>query len=508
MADLSDRKFFQQLARWEAETRRAISVATGELPDVSEGAVAGRVRRSRDDRWFFFAHYLPHLFPDPITAHHHRLAKLGDAEPTLLVLAFRGFGKSTQVTYAETLRELVVGATEFAVLTSRTDAQTFPLVLQLRLEFEANHRLRQDFGDRTGGAVWQMGHFALNNGREVMGRSLNSGSRGPRSLKNRRPDLWVLDDLQEKADAKNAKNIDATVDFVISTVIPAMQPRRGKVRVVGTRIAEDCALSRLRDEKNWPTFELPAIDAAGEPADPHRYPLDVLAAKKAQMGSDEFELEYQLVAISREGAFRREWIRYYQPEAIAALPLLCAVYWDPAASTGGDYKAIVSWGLHVESGHYYCLAAFIRQSPSPHEQSLEYWRQAQAIIGHPGRELAIGYEANGFQVLLDYPIEQARQALGLPPLPQQRVVNTVNKDIRVRAMAPLHEAGRVFFLNHDPDQTLLVNQFVFWPKKGTDGPDATRGGYQLIGGLAGAGLSEGLGETDSVGFDGSLAEIA
>lgn len=504
--DLTDKQYFEALAKWEAELRKTISQATGELPDGSEVAVAERIERARNDPAWFREHYLPHLYDSPFTDEHRRLWRLQADEETLLEIAFRGWGKSTDTHYAELLRLLVLCEVEFAVLTSRTDEQTIPMVLQLRLEFECNARLRQDFGDLCFGPLWRQDHFALNDGREVMGRSLKAGSRGPRSLKNKRPDYWGLDDLQEKIDVRNPDTIAATLDYIDSTVIPALNPRRALLRVTGTRMSEDCALTKLRDERKWPTFELPAIDAQGRPTDPHRFPLEVLAKKKREMGTDAFELEFMLIATSKEGLVRRSWVKYYAADSVKGVPLVCGVFWDMAFTPGGDYKAVVSWGLHMETGDRYCLRAFIRRAASPREQAMALWEQVGLIRRNPHWALAAGYESNAAQVLGEYPLEDVRRALAAPPIALQAVHNHLPKDIRVAELVPHFENGNVHFIKGDSDQDLLVDQFVFWPKKGLDGPDATQGCWRLADALTGASSPEAFGELESAGHDGRLAE--
>jgi len=448
---------------------------------------------------FFYPHYLPHLFREPFTDNHRELARLLDTEAILLVLAFRGWGKSTLVTYAETLRLLVLGGmggsardlasrVDFAVLTSRTDAQTWPLVLQLRIEFEENARLAQDFGPFERGPVWQANRFALSDGREVMGRSLFSSTRGPRSLQNRRPQLWVLDDLQELKDGKNPERAEEILAYLKSTVLPAMHARRFRVRVIGTKMSEDCAIAKLEGDPHYPRFRLDAQRADGAPTEPERFPRAFLDegpdSKKALMGSDAYSREYLNTALSRSGLVRRAWIRFYRAEDLrgpdGALPLVCGTFWDPALAPGGDCKAIVTLGAHLPSGRLYVLDAFVRRDASPDEQAAEFCRQWERAARRADSTCALGYEANGFQALLEYPIEAHREALGLPALPIRQVTHTQPKELRVAALAPLFERGAIFFLEDDVDQRTLADQWVFWPKGDKDGPDAMRGAWDLV----------------------------
>lgn len=486
MADLSDKQLLAYLETLEAELRPLVEKATAGLPSGSPRAIRRRILRGREDRFWFYRHYLPHLFTEPFAAWQREMGEFIDAHAQAQFLVWRGSGKSTVLDRAEALRALTAQDTSYAILTSRTDKQTYPMVLRLRVEFEANARIRQDYGDQALGPLWSMHHFILKNGREVQGLSLKGAARGMLSIGNKRPELWILNDLQELRDARSPEVIEGTLDFILSVVIPAMNKRRGKVWVAGTKISEDCAMARLEHDPHFPTFKRAAEDGTMTHfTDPLRFPRAVLEAEKRLIGSERYNREYLHVAVGREGRFRHEWVRTYRAEQLAGLPLIAAVYWDPAIAPRGDFKAIVTWALHAETGHRYCLRAFLSRGASPREQAFEYFRQIRTLNARPDTVWVSGYEANGFQALLEYPLEECRRALGLPAdVLGTQVVNTVNKEIRVAAMAPAWEGGSVFFCQGDSDQDLLVDQHVFWPKRGMDGPDATRGAWQLIDGLA------------------------
>ncbi len=464
----------------------------------SADRIARCVQRAKEDRFFFFTHYLPHLFPQPCGESHTELGRALDNNALLQVLAFRGWGKSTLVTRAETLRLLVTREVDFVVLTGRTETLTRTLVQQLRQELETNERLQEDFGPFEPGGVWQHSHFALANGQEVLGRPLGGTARGLRSLTNRRPQLWVLDDLQELEDGKRPERIQRVLDFFKGTVIPAMQPpqpagrqagadagRPGSgaslIRVVGTKMSEDCAMARLEKELGFTTWCLDAEDGDMRVAsDPFRFPLDLLGEYKTQLGSDAFSREYINTAISQDGMVRRAWLRTYRPEELRELRLACAVFWDPAIGPKGDYKAIVSLGLDRVSGRYYVLDAFLERSASPEEQVRELYRQWQRAFLLGGGAVVAGYETNGMQSLLEYPLEQHRAAFGLPSMPLSKIVNSEDKHSRVAKLVPLFERGLIHFDAEAPGQQALMDQWVFWPRRGTDGPDAMHGAWHLL----------------------------
>jgi predicted phage terminase large subunit-like protein len=498
-----ERVFAQPLERDEAP---------GTVPGEFTEAIARRVH-AKEDRLWFYRHYLPLLFTHPYVDGHAALGRALDDNAYLLVLAFRGWGKSTLVTFAETLRLLVTRQVDFAVLTGRSEGLTTPLVLQLRQELETNEALRRDFGPFEPGAVWQNSHFALASGLEVLGRPLGGSARGLRSLANRRPQLWVLDDLQELEDARSLERIERVLDFVKSVVIPAMQPpeqgaavdgqgasgsggctagalradRRSLIRVVGTKMSEDCALARLDAEPGFVTFRLDAEDGNLQtPADGFRFPIALLRERKALLGSDAYAREYMNTAVSREGMVRRPWLRPYRPEELRGRSLRCAVFWDPAIGPEGDFKAIVSLALDSATGVYFVLDAFLERTASPDEQVRELFRQWERALDMSAGAALCGYEANGMQSLLEYPLERYQREFGLPPMPLRRLIHSENKAHRVATLVPLFEQGKILFDPAAPGQQTLMDQWVFWPRRGTDGPDAMHGAWHLLQGARGA----------------------
>ena len=334
------------------------------------------------------------------------------------------------------------------------------------------------------------------------------GSRSARALARQGP----------LEDARSLERIGHVLDFIKSVVVPAMQPpqpgegmeghgapgsggctagpsgpdaapgeRRSLIRVVGTKMSEDCALARLAAEPGFVTFRLDAEDGElGTAADPHRYPIAVLRERKALLGSDAYAREYLNTAVSRDGMVRRPWLRTYRPEELPGRALRCAVFWDPAIGPAGDYKAIVSLALDGGTGRYFVLDAFLERTASPEEQVRELCRQWRRALDLGAGAAQCGYEANGMQSLLEYPLERHQRDFGLPPVPLRRVTHSENKELRVATLVPLFEQGKIFFDPDSPGQQSLMDQWVFWPRRGTDGPDAMHGAWHLLQGTGGA----------------------
>jgi hypothetical protein len=299
----------------------------------------------------------------------------------------------------------------------------------------------------------------------------------------------VLDDLQELKDAKNPDRIDEIVEFIGSVVIPAMDAKRAMVRIVGTKMSEDCAIARLEANPHYGHFRLDAAhgeDGVSHETEAVRFPQPHLVRTKALLGSDAYAREYLNTAVGKQGLVRRAWIKTYRAAELAGHAWMWAVYWDPALGrvTDGDYKAIVTLLKHMDTGRLYVRSAFIRKDASPEEQARELIRQYLDALQAHGSGGRVGFESNGFQTMMQYPLEDAARERGLPALPLQEVLHTQNKELRVATLVPLIERGDLLFQEDEGDQQLLADQFVYWPKRGKDGPDAVEGAYQLLLGLS------------------------
>ena len=479
--DLTERQLQAALDALELELRADLDEAhegLGPDPDDSESAKRRRRERAAKDPAWFRAHYFPHAFEAPLTDWHTRLWAFQAAHHVTLELIYRGWGKTTDGDVEE-VRLQLTGQTRLVNVTARDDLETAQHVLRMRLEIEANPRLLQDFGHLAHGRRWTQNHYSLRNGAEVRGRSLKSSARGSLSLRFRRPDRWVLDDLQKEGDERSGPMVEGAVRFFTSVVLPSMRPG-GVVRVRGTRLSESCVISRIGELEGVAVFELPAELPDGTLADPHRHPRAFLAQQRTAMGEVAYRREYLHQAEKPDALVRREWIQPYRVEQLQGLPLVGAVYWDPARRVGGDYRAIVSFALHPASGRVFCVRAFLSRRASPDEQAREFWRQWLGLAQRPQTAAVAGLEHNGMQSLFEYPVEQVREELGATPISLIGVTNTLNKESRVWSVVPQFERGTLHFDEEDSHQKLLVQQWLQWPDLGTDGPDATEGALRLL----------------------------
>lgn len=128
----------------------------------------------------------------------------------------------------------------------------------------------------------------------------------------------------------------------------------------------------------------------------------------------------------------------------------------------GDYSAFVLLG-RCREGKLWLEAHLDRiNAESIIERALGYQRDFHADV--------IAVESNQFQELLAVWLAKEARKQGMP-LPVVPVVNTVNKDVRIRRLGP-YLAQRVFRFRDTPGTRLLVQQMRDWPEgEHDDGPD-------------------------------------
>lgn len=134
-------------------------------------------------------------------------------------------------------------------------------------------------------------------------------------------------------------------------------------------------------------------------------------------------------------------------------------------SKHGDYSAIVFVGL---SGGLLYVDASLSQTRRPQDLVAETIEMATRY-----NVQAVTVETNQFQELLLPEFQRQAQELNLLPLPLVSMVNTQNKEVRIRRLNPYLARQQMRFRPESRDVALLVEQLQEFPVgKHDDGPDA------------------------------------
>ena len=481
----------------------------------SEAKQEQRRQRAAADPLYFCRTYLPHYFSHVPAPFHHELVRLLERRPTVgtgetpvpptenrkqktenqgvvvpaVVAAPREFAKTTVCTFGYVLHQICFRRRHFIIIGSDTDDLASDLTGYLYLELLYNERLQQDFGELVK-ANRAVDDFVTLNDIRVKSRGRGQRLRGLKH-KQWRPDLIILDDLENDVNVRNPEIVQQILDWVKSAVYPALDAG-GSLLIIGTILRWKSALHLMltSEEEPYCHFErrlYRAVQEDGTSLWEARHPLVRLKQQKRYMGTVAFNREKMNEPTPEGGFFKEEWIHYYHPDILKDRNLVVVGFFDPSLETGAgaDYKAVVTVGWDPQEMVFYVMDAFVQKVTL--EQTLRAIFNRHQAHGYR----VLGVEDNLFQRLLLKEFDRLGQELGLL-LPLKGVTHRVAKETRVASLSPLLERGRIRFIRGHSDQELLVEQMLYFPSRTLhdDGPDALEGAIRLAQGLTGGPATE------------------
>jgi predicted phage terminase large subunit-like protein len=476
----------------EIRTLRELEKAWGELKeeilswplflDNSEKAKAERKKRCENSVLEFARVYFPDYVPSEFAKFHKEWEKIRKVEKEpLLLMAFRGSGKSTYFTLLDPIHEIAYGRRSFMLFSSYNEEKSGRFTGRILAELMYNQRLKNDFGDFIpGGKRPALDNFTANvpgGGGKTAGVLAVSMGQDPRGFVHgpSRPDYVRLDDIQSRQRAKSKKFVKASIDWIMQDLIPALADTYSCV-IVATPLNTQCValtLEKGSDEINpVKTYKFPA-EARGKPAWEAAFPASRLARLKRTIGSLAYGQEFLLVPIALdERIFKEENIKGYEPEELIGVRFAYVFSWtDPSVKHEEKhcYKATVCAGITNE-GVIYVLKARIRK------ESVQRMMDGMYLIYAACNPSWMFYEDNGGQALLGEALDMKAEREGFH-IPCRAETNTIHKDTRIEGTlsAPI-ENGVIRFHKADPDQKELIDELLQFPDgEYKDGPDALEG---------------------------------
>lgn len=511
--DLTQKEFMRQLGEYAEALRRTIEANCAAFP---VDAKASRVRRATAQKnfKFFCETYFPHYtrvngqptgasyLHEWIDAH---LPAVVDAPEGIkqALAAPRGEAKSTRITLMFVLWCALTGRKRYIPIIADAFEQAAPFLEGIKVELESNPRLITDFAEHTGaGRIWNVGTIVTTGNIKIQAFGALKRIRGLRHGPYR-PDLVILDDLENDENVKSPEQRDKLEGWLMSTVLN-LGPADDSMDIiyVGTILHYDSVLARTLKKPAWrgkrfqsiikwpdhmdlwDTWEAiyndrsedggpdaalayysanrAAMDAGAVVSWPSYRPLYKLMCKRAE-NHDAFDSEQQNDPLSTGNAPFASVIVLWTELPSGLLPFGAC---DPSlgkAGKGRDPSALLVGGLHRDTMRLFTLEALIRKRHPD--------RIIQDMIALQSRYncLLWAVETVQFQAFFADVAVQRAIASGTP-LPIQPVVNSTDKELRIETLQPYMAQGRI--LLHHSQQT-LIDQLRHWPKADhDDGPDA------------------------------------
>jgi hypothetical protein len=233
----------------------------------SEEKAKQRIERAAGDPLYFCRTYLPHYFAHGPAPFHHDLVRMleqrdDEVVTPMAVAAPREFAKTTVCAFGYVLHQICFRRRHFILIGSDTEDLASDLTGYIYLELLYNERLQQDFGELVKGNK-PVNDFVTLNDIRVKARGRGQRLRGLKH-KQWRPDLVILDDLENDSNVRNPEIVQSILDWVKSAVYPAVDAR-GTLMIIGTILRWHSALHVMLTSLDEPLLPFLAAALPGLP---------------------------------------------------------------------------------------------------------------------------------------------------------------------------------------------------------------------------------------------------
>jgi len=430
--------------------------------------------------WFtycYFAHYIKCEMAD----FHHAMFNFAQdtSVQSAVVTAFRGSAKSTIFTLAFPIWSILgVHQIKHILILSGTQQKAQQMLDNIKRELETNKMLHDDLGpfkeEKTGWNTVSL-YISKYDARIACG-SVGQSIRSTR-FKEYRPQLIILDDIEDLESVKTKESRDKIEDWLTGEVIPSGE-QATRMFLVGNLLHNDSVMKRLQkriEEGGMAAkfLRVPILDEEGKPTWPGKYPNQAAIEAEKLKGLSEiaWRREYMLEIIPDEDQIIHEdMIKRYKE-----LPPFESYVEYRFANTGvdlaisqketADYTAAVSVQIfgYGKERKIYVL-------PNPLNERLTSLKAVERVSaishglgnGMPTRVLVedVGYQKAFIELLKEKDI------------PAEGVtVSGHDKRSRLMTTAPLIQSGAILFPYHGCEK--LITQLVgFGVEKHDDLVDA------------------------------------
>jgi predicted phage terminase large subunit-like protein len=178
------------------------------------------------------------------------------------------------------------------------------------------------------------------------------------SNSDRRPKIIILDDIQDKEDARSETVVETDWDWFLSDVL--FLGKNARLFMIGNNLGERCVIERIINnakELNFKALRIPVI-IEGVPTWSEKQSLEEIEKEKsdfAKLGKlDIWYAEKMCQAVAEDSkVFKEEDYRYYSPHSTDDLINRCNLYacLDPASSNRPDscLRAITVVGVDADN---------------------------------------------------------------------------------------------------------------------------------------------------------------
>lgn len=381
----------------------------------------------------------------------------------VLIMAPRGFGKTSTCTIGYPARNIVYGHKKFIVPISATSKSAILQSENLKRELLQNPSVEAMFGPQKTDS-WSKEEWISSQGSMIMPRGAGQQVRGLLHGSSR-PDLIICDDLETaegvRSDEQRAKLLEWFLSDVSGSV--DMGSKDWKIVVIGTVLHEDCLLLNLMKDPSWHVVQLELCNDRLESNWPDfmsNEAVQDLYDYYSRMGKlDTFYREYRNKPISAEDAvFKKEFFKYYSEplDRDENRDLVNIIIMDYAKTVKmhSAESAVVCVGVSRSTQKIY-VRDIIHAKLYPDELY-----EAVFSLALTWNASVIAYEETGLNEFITQPMKNEASRRGcfatLIPLKARG-----KKEMRIAQLNPYYRSG---FIYHNPEKCkVLEAQLLSYP---------------------------------------------
>lgn len=274
--------------------------------DIAHQIASDKLTRQKITRenFFWFIHiFLGHHVENELAPFQEEMIAIAQDESykSIIIMAFRGSGKSTIITLAYALWAILGRQQKkFIVILSNTQAQARNHFANIKQELESNHLLSNDLGPfKADEGLWNSYSLELEQFRaKIISVSREQSIRGMR-YREYRPDLIICDDVEDTS-PKSEGERENLYNWYMGELMLSGSGENTRYIVLGNLTHENSLLMELRKgilsgvKKDWIFRTYPIADEKGEPLWPKKFTTKKVSAILEGLPGNVGDREYLL----------------------------------------------------------------------------------------------------------------------------------------------------------------------------------------------------------------------
>jgi len=399
----------------------------------------------------------PEQFTAPWSALHNQIFDLVDSgHKKIAIAAPRGIGKTT-VARCLAQKSIVFRDLNFICYVSKSATFAEMQTENIKRELLSNNEVKGLFGSVKVNDASDIDESFSKSSWTAYGKTLilpRGAGQQIRGLNwsGNRPQLIIIDDLEDKKEVKNPDNRSFLKSWFYSDLMKSVNRYLNDWRVVyiDTIKHEDSLLQNLIDADDWASLNLSLVDENFESLVPdYMTTEEILADKDAHEKAgmlDTFYMEYCNMPISTEDAvFKPEYINHYSETDAKFQSRLnlgkieTVLLADPAKTVKmhSAESAVVGVGIDAEAGRYY-----VRDVSAGKFYPDEFYDNIFNMAARLDAK-TLGVEVTSLNEFIVQPLKNEMHKRGeFLTLLELNAVR--KKEERIAALAPLYRQGYIF----------------------------------------------------------------